>query len=223
MKSARMHSAARRGVKRVLVISPHPDDESIGCGGTLRAHTAQGHLVHAVFLTSGERGGHGRPESETRKVREREANAAALVLGIHNVEFWRAPDGALRATEELVARFLEKLKQWRPHFIYVPHDHEMHPDHRAACRLVRRALGFLPKGRGPSVRLFEVWTPIQRIDHIVDISPYIQVKLAAVRAYKSQCSVMRFDQAIWGLSRYRGEMHSWPGGDHAEIFSILRA
>jgi LmbE family N-acetylglucosaminyl deacetylase len=71
--------------------------------------------------------------------------------------------------------------------------------------------------------MYEVWTPLQRIDEIVDISPYVKTKRAAIRAYKCQCDVLAFDEAILGLNRYRGEMHSWPGGDYAEIFCRLRA
>ena len=70
--------------------------------------------------------------------------------------------------------------------------------------------------------MFEVWTPMQRMDEVVDISPFIHVKLAAIRAHQSQCEVMRFDEAFLGLGRYRGAMHSWPGGDYAEIFTRLR-
>jgi len=69
---------------------------------------------------------------------------------------------------------------------------------------------------------FEVWTPLQRIDHIVDVSRHIKVKIAAIRAYRSQCAVMRFDEALIALNRYRGEMHSWPGGDYAEVFTIWK-
>ena len=49
----------------------------------------------------------------------------------------------------------------------------------------------------------------------------MEAKLAAVRAYKSQCDIMRFDDAIAGLNRFRGEMHSWPGGPYAEVFGDL--
>jgi LmbE family N-acetylglucosaminyl deacetylase len=71
--------------------------------------------------------------------------------------------------------------------------------------------------------MYEVWTPLQRMDEIVDISPYVETKLAAVRAHKSQCAVLRFDEAVQGLNRYRGEMHSWPGGDFAEVFARMRS
>jgi LmbE family N-acetylglucosaminyl deacetylase len=66
---------------------------------------------------------------------------------------------------------------------------------------------------------YEIWAPLAHIDHVVDISEVIEDKLRAIRAYRSQCDVMRFDEAFHGLARYRGEMHSWPGGAYAEVFS----
>jgi len=205
------------------VISPHPDDESIGCGGAIRGHVVEGVSVRVVFLTSGEKGGHGRSPAETIRIREIEAKAAARVLGVESVEFWHEPDGDVCASGALVARLGDLLRQWRPQVIYVPHDQEMHPDHRAACRLVRRAVNMaFPRIHRPTVMQFEVWTPLQGIDHIVDVSRYMKVKMAAIRAYRSQCAVMRLDEAILGLNRYRGEMHSWPGGDYAEVFTIWR-
>jgi LmbE family N-acetylglucosaminyl deacetylase len=66
--------------------------------------------------------------------------------------------------------------------------------------------------------MYEVWTPLQKMDDIIDISPYVSDKVAAIRAHKSQCDIMRFDEAALALNRFRGEMHSWPGGDYAEVF-----
>jgi LmbE family N-acetylglucosaminyl deacetylase len=208
-------------MKRILVLSPHPDDESIGCGGTLARHISGGDTVHVVFLTSGEKGGHGRSEAATIRTREREARTAAKILGIRHVEFWQQSDGAVRPTPAVVARLREKLKQFKPAIIYVTHDREMHPDHRGAVRLLRRALRSFKTNR-PDVLGYEVWTPIQQLDQIVDISACMEKKLRAVRAYRSQCGVVGFAEAVRGLNRYRGEMHSWPGGDYAEVFTRLR-
>lgn len=205
----------------VLVISPHPDDDVIGCGGTLRKRVLQGDTVHIVYLTSGEKGGHGRSPQETASIREEEARAAAEIMGFTCLDFWREPDGALRATQANVRRLSGRIAEWQPHILYVPHHNEMHPDHRAAARMVMRALATSTLVK-PLVHMYEVWTPLTVIDQVEDISECMELKLSAIRAHKSQCDVMRFDAAICGLNRYRGEMHSWPGGDYAEVFTRMR-
>ena len=201
----------------ILVISPHPDDETIGCGGTLRKHVLKGDAVYVVFLTSGEAGGHGRSAEETRDLREREARDAADILGLTAIEFWHEPDGKLQATRPVVERLRRTINKLRPSTLYVTHDREMHRDHRAAVRIVDRAVSTLD-GAPPTIFLYEVWTPLQDIDHVEDISDVIEDKIAAVRAHRTQCDAVRFDEAVRGLNRYRGEMHSWPGGPYAEVF-----
>ncbi len=209
-------------MKRILVLAPHPDDEAIGCGGTMLRHAKAGDAVRVVFLTSGEKGGHGRTEPETIRLREAEARKAARLLRVKSVEFWREPDGALTATAGVVKRLCNALVSWKPDTLYVTHDREMHPDHQAAVRIVQRAVKSLPaKHQRPDVLMYEIWTPLQQMDEIVDISAFLQRKLAAVRAYRSQCAVVGFVEAVRGLNRYRGEMHSWPGGDYAEVFARM--
>ncbi len=213
-------------MKRVLVISPHPDDESVGCGGTLRKHVLAGDAVQVIFLTSGEKGGHGRPEAETIRIREKESRAAAKILGVREIEFWHLPDGAVKPTRSAVNRLQAKLKAFRPGKIYVTHDREMHPDHRGAVRLLESSLQAVRRGKHakawtPTILGYEVWTPLQRMDHIEDISEHIQLKLAAILTYKSQCAVVDFIEAFRGLARYRGEMHCWPEGEYAEVFAEL--
>src|SRR4051812_15806250 len=98
----------------VLVISPHPDDESIGCGGVICKHIDEGDLVHVIILTSGEKGGHGRTEEETIKVREAEAKEAAKILNTSQTDFWRQPDGSFKASEDNVKRLVQKLEVLKP-------------------------------------------------------------------------------------------------------------
>lgn len=209
-------------MSRVLVVSPHPDDETIGCGGTLRAHVVRKDTVRVIFLTSGERGSRDCSLDEARRIREEEAAHATALLGIRQREFWRQPDGALHATSAVVERLRQTFLRWRPSIVYVTHAREQHPDHRAACRIVQQAAAHLPRTlHRPMLLMSEVWTPLQQIDVITDVSPFMNKKLSAVRAYKSQCARMRFDEAVRSLNRYRGEMHSWPGGDYAEVFERL--
>ena len=210
-------------MSRALVISPHPDDEAIGCGGTIRQHVHDGDAVRVIFLTSGEQGCKGRPPDETAHVREQEAAAAAAILGLEGFEFWREPDGNLRASKQLIARLVDTIQAWAPDWIYVTHPDEMHPDHQTANLIVRGSLMSHSLAKRPAARMYEVWTPLQKMDDIIDISPYVSAKVAAIRAHKSQCDIMRFDEAALALNRFRGEMHSWPGGDYAEVFRHMNA
>lgn len=210
-------------MKSILVISPHPDDEAIGCGGIIRKHIEEGDTVHVIFLTSGEKGGHGLPEEETKNIREAEALKAAEILGTHKTDFWREPDGKFKANKKNVNCLIKKIDTLEPDIIYVPHINEEHPDHKGAAKLVKKAIKKL-KGQTniPLVWMYEVWTPLQKLDHIVDISGFVEIKTNSIQAHASQCAAMKFDAAILGLNRYRGEMHSWPGGDYAEVFEKMK-
>ena len=118
---------------KVLVVSPHPDDEAIGCGGSIRWHVEQGDEVLVLFLSSGEGGGHGRGEAATIEIREAEARAAADLLGYEQSHFWRLPDGGLTPSEPLAERLRHLLGAEGIGLVYVTNGREMHPDHRAAC------------------------------------------------------------------------------------------
>jgi LmbE family N-acetylglucosaminyl deacetylase len=199
----------------VLVVCAHPDDEAIGCGGALRRHALDGDDITAVFLTSGEAGGHGIQDAGA--TREAEALAAGAILGLSRLEFWREPDGGLRARNAVVSRVSELISRLEPALLYAPHSRDDHPDHRAAARIVASAVA--ASASRAERRHFEIWSPLAHIAEVVDISAVIDDKLRAIRAYSSQCAVMNFDEAFHGLARYRGEMHSWPGGAYAEVFS----
>jgi LmbE family N-acetylglucosaminyl deacetylase len=187
----------------VLVIAPHPDDEAIGCGGTICLHGRRGEAVHVVFLTSGELGLEHLSREEAWRVRESEAEAAANVLGVSGLMFLRLPDWFL---EERVSEAVESLRpvlrRTAPGLIYVPHSREWHPDHRAALAVVRRALG--GTANPPALRAYEVWTPLAEHDHVEDITPVMHQKLRAVRCYASQTAQFRYDRAVRGLNQYRG-------------------
>src|SRR5207249_2931372 len=117
--------------KHILVLSPHPDDDAIGCGGTIHHMTGQGAIVHVIYLTSGEKGGHGRSIEETLRIREDEARQGAELLHVAHTEFWRQPDGALAVTDELVEQLKHRLVAIHPDVLFIPHDREDHPDHVA--------------------------------------------------------------------------------------------
>jgi len=190
----------------VLVIAPHPDDEAIGCGGTIRLHFERKDRVCVVFLTSGEAGLKHLPREQAWSVREREAASAAERLGIASTRFFRQPDWTLGATISPTAALLSAvLRTECPETIYLPHEREWHPDHQAVPPIVRAALdaGYDLK---PKLLAYEVWTPIQEYDHVEDVTLTMARKLQAVRCYRSQLAGFRYDRAVRGLAQYRGAL-----------------
>ena len=202
----------------VLVVAPHPDDESIGCGGTICLHASRGDRVTAVFLTSGERGLSDVPEVEAARVREREAEEAARILGIASVRFLRRPDQHLREDIVKAAAALKAiLQREKPKVIYLPHERDWHPDHRASVMIVDRALQSSGIAK-PMLLCYEVQTPLTEYDRASDISRVIERKLRAIRAHKSQVSKLRYDVAARALNEYRGIVAE--AGRYVEVFRI---
>ncbi|HEX9794812.1 MAG TPA: PIG-L deacetylase family protein [Planctomycetota bacterium] len=213
--------------QRVLVLAPHPDDESLGCGGTLREHLLAGDHVEVLFLTSGERGCHGAPPEETGPRREAEALAALTCLGAARAHFWRLADGGLRADEAAVARLAAQLLAGRYDVLYLPHAGEAHADHRAAAEITARALRRAGGAAPAQAWAYEVWTPLAELDRVVDVTPHLPAKLQAIREYRSQAGAIDFAASFEGLARYRGELFCWPEGRdgrdcrYAEVFAAV--
>jgi N-acetylglucosamine malate deacetylase 1 len=207
----------------VLVVAPHPDDESIGVGGTLALHGIRGDRVTVAFLTSGELGMGNTPAYEASCIREGEAGHAAAVLGVGRLEFLRGRDWFLGDDPgDLVPRLVDLLREEVPGRLYLPHPNDWHPDHKAAIRIVVAALGELRVlGEPLDAELFgyEVWTPMSEWDHVEDVSEVIDVKLAAIACYVSQRSVFDYARAATGLAQYRGALAG--RCDHAEVFSYI--
>lgn len=203
----------------VLVVAPHPDDESIGCGGALCLHRQRGDRVVVAFLTSGELGLKHLPREKAWAIREKEANAAAKILGAARIYFLRQPDWMLGDHVKAAARALRPiLLAEKPQLIYVPHEAEGHPDHQAALPVLRLALR-TRRAPAPELRAFEVWTPLAAHDHIEDISRVMARKLKALRAHRSQHHEFNYERAVCGLNSFRGELAA--KCRYAEVFQSV--
>ena len=208
-------------MSKMMVIAPHPDDESIGCGGMICLHQARGNAVVVVFLTSGERGIENLPPEEVRMIREKEAHEATNILGVTRIDFLRLPDLALDENMEAAARRLAPLlEEHHPDLIFLPHPDENHPDHRVALPLVRASFNRVPSLLySPQLWGYEVWTPMREYGWTEDISRYMKQKLRAIRCYRSQLQTFRYDRGVRGLNQYRGCLAA--GSHYAEVFQYL--
>ena len=203
----------------VLVLAPHPDDESIGCGGALCLHAKRGDRVSVVFLTSGELGLKHLPREKAWQIREREARGAAQILGVTRLFFLRHPDWFLAENTSTAVKGLRPvLKAVKPGLIYLPHAQEWHPDHKACLPILQTAL----RASGIAVsqaRAYEVWTPLPEYDHVEDITTVMRQKLRALRAHRSQLREFDYERAVSGLNRFRGELAA--KCRYAEVFQNI--
>ena len=216
---------------RVLVVAPHPDDDVIGCGGSIIRHIRKGHSVTAVYMTSGEAGSLVHPKDELRRIREAEAREAASVMGYGDLIFLRNADGCLLADGEHLTSLVRIIRKKRPVMIYFPHAGEGCRDHRITHEICAEAVH---RARGPwfqecpgepwsveSVLCYEVWTPLQEVSYTEEISDCIDLKLEALHRHRSQLASIPYDDAVRGLNRYRGVMTG--RGSYCECFQILSA
>lgn len=203
----------------ILVIAPHPDDESIGCGGAICRHTQSGERVVAVFLTSGELGLKNLPRQNAWQIREAEAEAAAKVLGIADMHFLRQPDWTLHeAIKPATTALAAVLVREQPQIVYVPHPREWHPDHQAAGVILSNSL-FASGVSRPEIRGYEVWTPLGAYDVVIDISAVMDRKLEAIRCHVSQLREIDYAKAAQALNTYRGVVAARV--QFAEVFQQL--
>lgn len=215
---------------RVSVFAPHPDDETIGCGGCILKHARSGNEVAVHYLTSGDAGNLRYTRADLGAIREKEAMAATRALGVVRVDFLRQPDSLLTENAELLGAIVNSIRDWRPHLVYLPHEHDDHHDHIAAHRLVLKAVNiaagpWLPESAGQpwTVRTilgYEVWSPISRPGYLEDTTEFIDRQLSVIDNYASQLDDIPYEQFILGLNRYRGARLG--RGRTAEAFQVLR-
>jgi len=187
--------------ERVIVFAPHPDDETLGCGGTLKKLSARGKRVMVVFLTEGEKA---RPDARDKEryaeTRRREAMKAMRVLGVQTYEFLGFPDRELFQNREKVERaFRRIISDFGPDAAYCPSLIEINPDHRAAAELLCTLHRESPDFR---CVFYEITSPI-RPNILIDVTDTYKYKEKAVKCYKSQLKITDYLMLIRALNTYR--------------------
>ena len=222
----------------VLVVAAHPDDEVLGCGGTIARHADAGDQVQVLIVAEGATS---RQEQRNRNQASDELSALAqaaqkvgTILGASGVELLNFPDNRLDSLDrlDLIKQIEERIAPHQPQVVYVHHSGDVNIDHRrlheavvTACRptpgqLVRRLLSFevasstewQPPGSAP---------PFQP-NWFVDISAQWPRKREALEAYASEMRPWphaRSILAVEHLARWRGAQ---VGVEAAEAFCLLR-
>ena len=193
---------------RILVLAPHPDDESIGCGGLLLKYPGQ---CDVVVLTDGRYGGLSEQnEEETIAMRKSEFEKAMLCAGVKKWVFLGVEDGKL---SENFAKFSE-LDLSGYDAIFCPASKDNHMDHSCVYEFLLRLK--------PQARIFgyEVWSALSTPSHYLDISNVVEEKKKLISFYESQTAQLDYMSKAIGLNCFRGLL-PYPAVDYAEAYELL--
>lgn len=195
--------ASISGNKRVMILSPHPDDDILGAGGVIAIHNKEGGKTLHVYLTDGEatRGGRNMGKEDKRKCRLREAQIAIGMLGSREYVFLHLPDKKLNENLNLMKTEIVKLfDKFTPDVLYLPDFGDAHEDHRATTLALLGVDAHVYKNM--TVRCYEVWTPILA-NIAIDITEVADLKFEAISKYALAMETVDYLSCIRGLNRYR--------------------
>ena len=222
----------------VLVVAAHPDDEILGCGGTMARLTREGHEVRIAILAEGmsSRYAH-REDADPRQLQHLHARAqqAADKVGAKEVVLCKLPDNRLdtvpllevvKQVEELVARF-------RPEVIYTHHPGDLNVDHGVVHRAVLTATRPVPGQCVKEIYAFEVpssteWAfqrlePLFRPSVFVDITETLETKIEALACYDTETRKFphpRSAEALRAIAKRWGSVVGLPA---VEAFELIRS
>ena len=189
----------------ILVVAPHPDDETLGCGGAIAALRALGLSLSILVISDGTRSHPNSvayPASKLKALRVAETRSAMHLLGMHRdqVTFFEVLDGSIPFPGEVgfdpvLERCRHYLAALTPAIVFLPWRADPHPDHRATWHLINRAL--IKCGLMPRLLEYPIWDwdkaqrqpsedALAMIPWRLDISDTVQLKQKAIAAYRSQ-------------------------------------
>lgn len=215
----------------VLIIAPHPDDEILGCGGTIAKHTAAGNRVYVCVVTRGKL-----PlfNDDGVKIVRGECASAHEYLGVKETIFLDFPAAMLEEVPryELNDSLCKVVQCIKPEEVYIPHRGDMQLDHKMIVDAAMVALR--PKYEHVAKRIYAYetlsetgWDIPNTVNEFIptvynDISGYLDRKLQAMRFYRSQLAPYpnpRSIESLEALAKYRG---STVNKRAAEAFSLIR-
>lgn len=178
----------------ILVLAVHPDDAELGCSGTIAKYVKEGKKVGLVDFTRGELGTRG-----TAETRDTEAADSASILGLHARENLRFRDGFFQNDEAHQLEVVKMIRKYQPEIVLTNALHDRHPDHGRAGDLANDACFLAGLSRictqlegkdqlhwRPRLILQYIQDRYIKPDIIIDITPYIETKLASIKAFKTQ-------------------------------------
>lgn len=192
--------------QHVLVVTPHPDDAEVWCGGTVAKWIKEGAEVNYVLCTDGGKGSDipGITSKELSKTREQEQLDAAQVLGVKHVEMLHIPDGEIEDTADFRKALVRQIRLVKPEVVLVTEPYRRnsswHRDHRIAGQVAldavfpyaRDHLHFMDLWENEGLEPHKTGTVLfwgaEQANTFIDITSAVDIKTEAVKAHRSQMS-----------------------------------
>ena len=217
--------------RNILVLAAHPDDETIGCGGSIKKWSSLGSKVNVVFMTDGATGidqQHSVNQHNVRSIRMDEATEASLLLGINKIKSLEIECQNIQNSKDTFHKVIKEIRNFKPDLVITHYKNDKHRDHRTTSEIVKEACwkaneNIHPElGRCHKIKdlwAFEITDLLPRIDIAVDTTETHKHKVRAMKVYNSQKNVIEGILGhIDGLSKVRGYSI---GKKHAEGFMRL--
>tara|TARA_B100000029_G_scaffold32317_1_gene30889 strand:- start:461 stop:1147 length:687 start_codon:yes stop_codon:yes gene_type:complete len=220
--------------KNILVIASHPDDEVLGCGGTLYNLKKKGAKISALFLSDGESSRKNFKINKLILERKKQAKKAGKILGIKKVIFGNFPDNSMDSIPLLkIIQFIEKhIKIIKPDTIFTHFESDLNVDHQITSKAVITACRPIKNQTVKSILFFEILSSSEwnisiknksfKPNYFVNITNSIKFKIKALKYYKKEMRRWPHPRSIEGvklLSKTRG---SSVGLSNAEAFILGR-
>jgi LmbE family N-acetylglucosaminyl deacetylase len=195
------------GGHKILIVAPHPDDEAIGCVGTMLLHIASGDRVCVAIATDGRRSGAIADPIQMSLQRRREAGDAAQLMRVERMEWMGFPEGEwnIAALRDSLKNLIDEVA---PDIVYAPSRIDFHPEHFKVAHALALALAEMPSrgGHDRTVRIYPVQVPLTSLmsNLVADISALIPQCEAVLRAYVSQAGSV---QCASRQRRYSARRH----------------
>lgn len=186
--------------KRILVLSPHQDDELIGCGGTVLAYLKEDAQVKLMYMTDGRYGiMSGEPEIRNEEARRVWEGKQVEQIFLNHEDSHLFESDAIHSLRAVIEEF-------QPDIIFTPWVLDQHIDHQYTTGFLQKALQQLPEFE-VAVAMYEVMSPLYA-NLMINITKEFPEKMRMLENYKSQLKFMHIREITEALNGYRGKsMH----------------
>ena len=221
--------------KKILIIAAHPDDEVLGCGGTITRLIKEGHEAYTLVLGEGITSRDDRREREKREAEitqlNKQIHEANAVIGIKEVFPYDFPDNRFDSVPLLdIVKVIETIKnKIKPGIVFTHAEQDLNIDHQITYRAVLTAVRPIAEETVKEIYSFEVlssteWNfPIRfSPDVFFDISETIDVKLAAMEKYRSELREYPHPRSLKGIRLNAEHWGMKTGLKYAEAFKLVR-